>query len=352
MRDDAVIVRSEPATIVSVRVAAAVLVALLACGRVHFDPLGDAQPADASFGEPPVPVSCMGLPPTCGPAGTNSCCETLPVPGGMFFRSYDVAGDGMHGTMDAPATVSSFWLDQYEVTVARYRRYVMAGQGTQANPPAPNAGARTLDGIPDQGGWDVSWNANLPADASAQLVALNCDAADQTWTDAPGPNESLPMNCLSWYDAMAFCIWDGGWLPTEAEWNYAASGGDEHRAYPWSSPPSSLTIDCSRANFFNSPTFCTGAANRVGSASPAGDGRWGHADLAGNLWEWTLDLDAPYVTPCIDCAQLTAGGVRVMRGGYFNNMLDNLRAANRSSDMPTNRVRYVGVRCARSASSP
>jgi formylglycine-generating enzyme len=337
-----------------VRLVACVGLSLLGCGRIYFDPLrGDAGVVDGNLGDAPMVLGCAGLPATCGPSGVSDCCHTLPVPGGTFFRGYDVAGDGMYGMMNAPATVSSFWLDRYEVSVARFRRFVMAGQGTQATPPPANAGARTLNGMANQAGWQTAWNMYLPVDAAAQLAALNCDLQDQTWTNTPGANESLPMSCLSWFDAMAFCTWDGGWLPTEAEWNYAASGGNEHRAYPWSTPASSVMIDCSYANHYSlvAGDYCTnpgvGAANRVGSESPLGDARWGHSDMAGNLWEWTLDWTAPFVTPCDDCAQLTMTTAIVTRGGYFKNGIDNLRAANRSTQLPNDRVQHVGVRCAR-----
>lgn len=326
------------------------LVGLLgvACGRVHFDARGDSVVIahDVDLGDAPVATSCAELPAICGPTGTDNCCETLPVPGGTFLRDYDVADDGMFTSTNFPATVSPFWLDKYEVTVSRYRKFVLSGRGTMANPPATNAGARTLGGVPEQGGWQDAWNANLPADIAAQRAALACDPTS-TWTDSPGANEALPINCISWYDAMAFCTWDGGWLPTEAEWNFAASGGSEQRAYPWSSPPGSLTVDCAHANYYDCTRPSANVANRVGSRSPLGDGRWGHADLAGNVWEWTLDLEAPYTSECTDCAQLTQGSDRIMRGGYFNNESHNLRAAQRSNNLPETRQPYLGVRCAR-----
>ncbi len=48
-----------------------------------------------------------------------------------------------------------------------------------------------------------------------------------------GSNENQPINCVTWYEAFAFCISDGGYLPTAAEWNYAAAGGSDQRAYPF-----------------------------------------------------------------------------------------------------------------------
>src|ERR1044071_10512892 len=100
-------------------------------------------------------TSCTSLPGTCGPMGTGDCCQPLPVPGGTFYRGYDVGSDGVFMQMmfmNAPATVSSFWLDQYEVTVARFRRFVEAGYGTQSMRPAVDAGARKLNGLEGQGG--------------------------------------------------------------------------------------------------------------------------------------------------------------------------------------------------------
>ena len=49
-----------------------------------------------------------------------------------------------------------------------------------------------------------------------------------------------PRETVNWYEAIAFCAWDGGFLPTETEWHYAASGGSAQRAYPWSSPAGDL----------------------------------------------------------------------------------------------------------------
>ncbi len=272
----------------------------------------------------------------------------------MFHRSYDGVE---HDDMSFPATVSTFVLDKYEVTVGRFRAFVNAGLGTQMPGSHPAAGAGAHPKLAGSG-WDNAWNMALEPDTAALMAAVNCSPTYQTWTNDPGLNENKPMNCVSWYEAMAFCIWDGGYLPTEAEWNYAASGGNEQRAYPWSeNPTSSTTINCTYANYFiNNPpgTYCvndtTGGANRVGSESPMGDGRWGHSDLAGNMWEWMLDGHAsPYPTTlCNDCANLTPPSTsnRVIRGGGFYADPSLLRAAYRGQGAPA-RGSLFGLRCAR-----
>jgi formylglycine-generating enzyme required for sulfatase activity len=246
----------------------------------------------------------------------------------------------MYPSTAYPATVSPFVLDKFEVTVGRFRAFVAAGQGTRARPPGPGAGAHMQ--IPGSG-WDPSWDGELVADAAALDAALQCDATYQTWTAAPGANEELPINCVTWYEALAFCAWDGGYLPTEAEWNYAAAGGDEQRAYPWSSPAGSTEVDCAHAN----SVACLSASDRVGAASPEGDGRWGHADLAGNAFEWTLDGSGAYPDPCDDCSNLAATSDRVLRGGGWDNSTAEVRAAYRLGRPPNLRHRAVGLRCAR-----
>ena len=123
-------------------------------------------------------------------------------------------------------------------------------------------------------------------------------------------NDRLPMNCLNWYVAFAFCIWDGGRLPTEAEWNFAASGGAEQRVYPWTKPGDPVQRDLTYAGY--------NEAQRVDVGSyRIGDGRWGHADLIGNVEEWTRDAyDSPYpTTSCLDCVNLREDGSTVLRGG-------------------------------------
>jgi formylglycine-generating enzyme required for sulfatase activity len=312
---------------------------------------------DANVDGPPLQYSsCMGLALTCGAGGTGSCCEPADtVEGGTFLRGYDAATDA-YNDMNYPATVSTFVLDKYEVTVGRFRTFVEAelGLGTQRNPPATGAGAhpRLVSS-----GWESAWNVNLAADTTALMAGAHCDPTYQTWTDAPGVNENKPINCVTWDEAMAFCIWDGGYLPTEAEWNYAAAGGDQQRPYPWSFPAGDLSINCSYANYLvDNPagTHCVngtmGGVNRVGSESTRGDGRWKHSDLAGNVMEWTLDgyVD-PYPNPqsCNDCANLTESSYRVLRGGGFNYDAFLMRAAYRNFVSRRARNFIIGFRCAR-----
>jgi formylglycine-generating enzyme required for sulfatase activity len=288
-----------------------IVVVLTGCGRFAFDPLGDAS---AVTGDTPrdsttipidavLPPSCVGLPDTCGPSGTSSCCGSSIVMGGTFARGYDVSGDGMYPSTAFPATITDFRLDTYEVTVARFRQFVDAGFGTQANPPSPGAGAHL--NLPGSG-WLLAWNASLATTTSTLRPALHCDATYQTWSDLPAPGDDRPINCVTWYEAFAFCAWDGGFLPTEAQWNYAAAGGSEQRTYAWSNPPGSLAIDCSHANFTPSAACVAAGPNRVGSESPAGDGKWGQADLTGNVFEWTLDWPTSRPRRCERCAAATS----------------------------------------------
>jgi formylglycine-generating enzyme required for sulfatase activity len=294
--------------------------------------------------------SCAQLAATCGPNGNDDCCSTAtPIPGGTYYRSYDLGSDGMFSDMSYPATVSAFVLDKYEVTVGRFRAFVNAGMGTQVNPPAAGAGSHAQ--IPSSG-WDASWDTDLEGDATSLSAALACDSQYGTWTASPGANEALPINCVTWYEAEAFCAWDGAFLPTESEWNYAAAGGSEQRAYAWSSPAGSLTIDCSLANYnpnYPSGPFCTtqGGAERVGNESPAGDGKWGQADLGGNVDEWVLDWYAQYLVPCNNCADLTAAGNRVVRSSDWINAAPTIRTAFRNYTAPIGRDEKVGFRCAR-----
>jgi sulfatase modifying factor 1 len=349
-------------------------------GRGDTTVFGDADRTPPPCPSCDVPPSCageggIGLS-RCGP-DHDSCCTSLVVPGGSFFRSYDgvscpgaefpqpIPFLGCYTQKIAPATVSTFRLDKYLVTLARFRRFidaVVAGW-------VPPAGAGRHEhvnggrGLADLGapgafetGWDPAWTAKLPRTRDE----WDGQPGGSAWSGAPGADEDLPMGDLLWAEAYAFCIWDGGFLPTEAEWNYAAAGGPEQRVYPWSTPPTSTTLDCQHAAFTGSLGCETpNGPLPVGSRSPAGDGRWGHTDLVGEMDQWGLDWLGEYVTPSVDGAQLQlsvalqiSGGepMRVLRGLTSHGLADAppFLVAGRDGDFPWDTYTSISsVRCAR-----
>jgi formylglycine-generating enzyme len=239
--------------------------------------------------------------------------------------------------------------------VGRFRAFVEENHRTQANPPAVGAGTNAR--VPGSG-WQPAWTQSLPTNKAELIASVKCSANFQLWTDTQGHNENLPMNCVNWYEAMAFCAWDGGYLPTEAQWNYAAAGGDQQRAYPWSSPASSIMIDNSHANYSclgDTDPGCSIADLGLVGTKAAGDGRWGQSDLAGNVGEWTLDYTGSYANPCNDCANLTSTGAglvdRISRSGDFHYAEIQLRPTFRNVFSPTSHYAEQGIRCARKLDS-
>jgi formylglycine-generating enzyme required for sulfatase activity len=242
-----------------------------------------------------------------------------------------VCGD--HETPEHDTTLSGFSLDLYEVAVGRFRQFVEAYDDLNLR---IGAGAHPLI---VGSGWQTEFQSFLPASEDALRESLNCGDG-RTFTDTAGISEGLPVNCVSWGVAFAYCATIGGRLPTEAEWEYAAAGGDENRLYPWGS----AAPHPERVSVYPSPLV------RAGSLED-GEGRYGHFDLAGNVWEWALDwLDTGWYSDqgmgCENCARVTTGTHRVLRGGAYSYQEVTLRAAARSGELPEAREPSIGFRCA------
>jgi formylglycine-generating enzyme required for sulfatase activity len=311
----------------------------------------DAAPDVVVPGEPPpIGPSCAGALGT--ECRNENCCTSLFVPGGRFSmgRSEDGAdrfpsGHGVELPEHA-VSVSPFWLDKYEVTVGRFRKYVASLKPNTF--PQLDAGANPhIEGS----GWQPEWDPLMLGKEELE-PALLCDGNFALYTPGEGNDEQLPINCITWYEAFAFCIWDGGRLPTEAEWEFAAAGGAENRLYPWGqdTPTKDLAaIDCWAGS---SPGACTPNDVKAVGNTPAGNGRWGHADLTGSIMEWTLDtyLTDFYSKPEAvgrDVASLSASKFRGLKGGNYLTTSAESRSATRGGATPADRWDAVGVRCAR-----
>jgi len=282
-------------------------------------------------------------PQPCATDGFSApCAQELLVEGGTFLMgSPDAAGFESEYPQHT-VTLDSFWLDQYEVTVGRFRRFVDAFQ-----PSNLSAGQGAHPALPDSG-WRDEWALTLPeTPAEFDFAIAECGG---TWTATPEANEARPISCITWFEALAFCAAEGKRLPTEAEWEYAASGGSEQRTYPWGDEPPSVEHAVFGCRFDGEAT-CTDADLPVAGSLAAGVGRFGQFDLAGSLWEWTLDAYAPYTTEnCDNCALLgDAQAPRVFRGGDFKfDDPASLRASTRYAFLPAFPDPTRGFRCARS----
>jgi len=170
--------------------------------------------------------------------------------------------------------------------------------------------------------------------------------AQETGRPMPPPpifnsDQNHPIVIVSWDEAQAYCEWAGGRLPTEAEWEYAARGGQDGLKYPWGDD---ITPDL--ANYSDSKWHGTSPVRSY----PAN--AWGLYDMAGNAWEWVADWYHEYYyailpsdKPADDPRGPESGLTRVLRGGSFANDSRLLRAALRYRIAPSIKYFSIGFRC-------
>jgi RNA-directed DNA polymerase len=160
----------------------------------------------------------------------------------------------------------------------------------------------------------------------------------------PKGRESHPVAYVSWRDALAYCIWLSEatgkpiTLPNEAEWERAARGDKDKRAYPWGNH-----FDRTRCNVYESGF---GGTTPVGIFQ-GGESPFGCLDMAGNLWEWTRSRYASYPYQADDGREdpdPKDNDLLVVRGGAWNNNRDNARCAYRNRNQPDNRNNNLGFR--------
>ena len=159
-----------------------------------------------------------------------------------------------------------------------------------------------------------------------------------SWPDGriPPGQEDVPVTYVSWHDATRFCAWAGGRLPTEAEWEAAATGGDG-RLWPWGDAPPEA----------RQAVFGRGIGGPAPVGTPASAAPCGALDLAGNVAEWVSSAYRPYPYDAGDGREGARGDEpRVVRGGAYIHGADAIRCAARQPLLPGALDTYVGFRLA------
>jgi formylglycine-generating enzyme required for sulfatase activity len=156
---------------------------------------------------------------------------------------------------------------------------------------------------------------------------------------------SYPVVYVTWFDANAYCLWAGKRLPSEAEWEKAARLGKLAQRFPWGDG----APNCDRANYRTAEGACIGDTNAIGSY-PDGVNSAGLFDFSGNASEWVFDWykDTTYISSIAsNPLGPRFGDSRVVRGGSWNSLWEDIRLARRGSLSPTAASPEIGFRCAR-----
>jgi formylglycine-generating enzyme required for sulfatase activity len=221
-----------------------------------------------------------------------------------------------------------FWMGRTEVTVGQWKQFVKeTGYATDGEKRGESFVPAPGKSVLKKG---VSWR--------------NPDFGFEIQDDSP-------VSCISWNDAMAFCVWltererKAGRLvarmvmrlPTEAEWEYACRGGMQTKFW-WGDSVEDSRMRLNGKGKDDGFEFLAPADN----FGEQGRNRFGFADMLGNVWEWCLDeCDA---TQAHEGLWTGNSGTRVLRGGSFNEVPANHRCASRSSSSPAGSSNSSGFR--------
>jgi len=230
----------------------------------------------------------------------------LLVPAGPFMMGSTEYSD------EAPfhtVWLNAYWIDRYPVTNAQWQVFVEYG----------HRGQLVLG--PGYERW--------MADALVAFAPLGWESRKLL--------SDHPVRGVCWYEALLYSCATGKAIVSEAQWEKAARGTDARR-YPWG--------DHNGTDGLCNTRMCeVDLTTAVGRYSPDGDSALGIADMAGNVWEWTSSLYRPYpYDPDDGREDLTAAGLRVLRGGSFADGDDDARVTCRRRFTPDCRLWDHGFR--------
>jgi gamma-glutamyl hercynylcysteine S-oxide synthase len=274
--------------------------------------------------------------PSDPPALPSDACvgREVRVDGGRFVMGTDL--DAWAYDNERPAhevTVAPFWIDTTPVTNGAYVEFVEGG------------------GYDDPAWWSAAGWA-WRREAGLEHPELWHRAGEGSWCrnrfgvwEALPPEE--PVQHVCWYEADAFARRAGKRLPTETEWEMAASWepAGRKRRHPWGNdPPTAERANLGAQRFGPAP---------VGSL-PSGVSPWGVHQMIGDVWEWTDSDFAPHPGfesfPYREYSEVFFGpDYKVLRGGSWATHPSAVRATFRNWDLPIRRQIFAGFRCARDA---
>jgi formylglycine-generating enzyme required for sulfatase activity len=252
-------------------------------------------------------------------------------PGAFVLGSPDTSPYFVPSVPERFAVMNRFWLDKTEVTVGRWRAALRRNFRSPDITPVENNGPIVI------------------ADGS---VDVDQHFFSECTFSAPGalalPREDFPLTCVDWYAARAFCQFEGGDLPTEAQWEYAASkaGRSFEARFPWGDLSEGPT--CDQTVFLRDSMESQCGSESIGPVAvtdPAAENDatpLGVLDLGGNVGEWALDSYASYDSPCWNGTTLTNpvcweanAPLRSLRGGDWASQTQWLLTSARVGSAPS-----------------